>query len=90
MRPIVCPSTCTVAVLPEVDEVEIDIPDKDIEIDVYAWDKAHHVDARSAEQVVPFLRNAIPGAATGSLVRWTDDEILTLVQAICTSGLLES
>ena len=28
-------STVTVAVLPEVDEVEIDIPDKDIEIDVY-------------------------------------------------------
>jgi peptide chain release factor 1 len=28
-------STATVAVLPEVDEVEIDIPDKDIEIDVY-------------------------------------------------------
>jgi peptide chain release factor 1 len=28
-------STSTVAVLPEVDEVEIDIPDKDIEIDVY-------------------------------------------------------
>lgn len=50
---------------------------RDIEIDVDAWDKAHHVDARSAEQVVPFLRNAIPGAATGSLVRWTDDEILT-------------
>ncbi len=28
-------STATVAVLPEVDDVEIDIPDKDIEIDVY-------------------------------------------------------
>ncbi len=28
-------STSTVAVLPEVDEVEVDIPDKDIEIDVY-------------------------------------------------------
>ncbi len=28
-------STATVAVLPEVDEVEIEIPDKDIEIDVY-------------------------------------------------------
>jgi len=28
-------STATVVVLPEVDEVEIDIPDKDIEIDVY-------------------------------------------------------
>ncbi len=28
-------STVTVAVLPEVDEVEIDIPEKDIEIDVY-------------------------------------------------------
>jgi peptide chain release factor 1 len=28
-------STATVAVLPEVDEVEVDIPDKDIEIDVY-------------------------------------------------------
>ncbi len=28
-------STATVAVLPEVDEVEIDIPEKDIEIDVY-------------------------------------------------------
>jgi peptide chain release factor 1 len=28
-------STATVAVLPEVNEVEIDIPDKDIEIDVY-------------------------------------------------------
>ena len=28
-------STSTVAVLPEVDEVEVEIPDKDIEIDVY-------------------------------------------------------
>jgi peptide chain release factor 1 len=28
-------STATVAVLPEVDEVEIEIPEKDIEIDVY-------------------------------------------------------
>ena len=28
-------STATVVVLPEVDEVEVDIPDKDIEIDVY-------------------------------------------------------
>jgi peptide chain release factor 1 len=28
-------STATVAVLPEVDEVEVDIPDKDVEIEVY-------------------------------------------------------
>jgi len=28
-------STATVAVLPEVDEVEIDIPDKDVEIEIY-------------------------------------------------------
>jgi hypothetical protein len=50
---------------------------RDIEIDVAAWDRAHHVEAREAAQVVPFLRAAIPGAAVGSLVRWSDDQIIT-------------
>ncbi len=50
---------------------------RDIEIDVAAWDRAHHVDGREAAQVVPLLRAAIPGVAVGSLVRWSDDQLVT-------------
>lgn len=53
---------------------------KDIEIDVAAWDRAHHVVARFPEQTIPFLRAAIGRAlgeaALGQLVRWDDDAIV--------------
>jgi hypothetical protein len=53
---------------------------KDIEIDVAAWDRAHHVVARSSEQTIPFLRAAVGsalGAETlGRLARWDDGAIV--------------
>lgn len=53
---------------------------KDIEIDVAAWDRAHHVVARFPEQTIPFLRAAIGPAlgerALGQLVRWDDSAIV--------------
>lgn len=47
-----------------------------------AWDRAHHVAARSATQTRPFLRAVVPALiATGErgvarLARWTDDAIV--------------
>jgi hypothetical protein len=55
----------------------VDALRRDIHVDVSAWDRHHHVEARYAEQAVPFLRGALPGAASGDLVRWTDDELVT-------------
>jgi len=53
---------------------------EDIEIKVAAWDRAHHVIARSADQTVPFLRAAIGPAlaapALGDFVSWDDDGIV--------------
>jgi len=53
---------------------------KDVEVDISAWDRAHHVVARSAPQAIPVLRAIVPtlmGAQQlGVLVRWTDDELV--------------
>jgi hypothetical protein len=54
---------------------------RDIEIDIAAWDRAHLVSARSAEQAVPFLQKAAPAAlaaikAIGPLLRWDDDALV--------------
>jgi len=52
----------------------------DVEIDIADFDRAHHVTARSADQVIPILRAVAPVLATataklGRFVRWTDDGI---------------
>jgi hypothetical protein len=53
---------------------------RDIEVDIAAWDRAHHVTARFTEQTVPPLRTIVPTLlllqGLGTLVRWTDDEIV--------------
>ena len=53
---------------------------KDVEIDLAAWDRAHHVVARSSEQTIPFLRAAIGSAlgadTLGRLVRWDDGAVV--------------
>jgi hypothetical protein len=54
---------------------------RDIEIDVAAWDRAHLVAARSAEQSIPFLKVAAPAALAtirdvGPLLRWDDDGVV--------------
>ena len=60
----------------------------DIAIDIETWDRAHHVEARSRMQAVPFLTAIVPAVMTamrtlGPLARWTDDEIV-FAQAIAT------
>ena len=54
---------------------------RDIEIELAAWDRTHHVVARAAEQTVPFLRAAVPALVDaaeplGRLARWTDDALV--------------
>ena len=52
---------------------------KDIEVDISAWDRAHHVTARSAEQTIPFLRAVVPSlmkAPLGPMRRWSDTELV--------------
>jgi len=53
---------------------------KDIEVDIDAWDRAHHVAARFAEQTIPMLKAVVPAllqaSPLGTLVRWTDDEMV--------------
>jgi hypothetical protein len=52
----------------------------DVEVDIDAWDRAHHVIARSPAQAVPFLRDVatalMKAGRLGTLVRWTDDELV--------------
>ncbi len=52
----------------------------DVEVDISAWDRAHHVVARSAAQAIPVLQAIVPtlmkGKHLGTLVRWTDDEMV--------------
>ncbi len=50
---------------------------KDITIENAVWDRTHHVEGREDSQIVPFLRHALPDVILGSLVRWTDDEVVT-------------
>ena len=53
---------------------------RDIEVDIAAWDRAHHVVARSEAQALPLLRQVVPAlmraGGLGPLVRWTDDELV--------------
>jgi len=53
---------------------------KDVEVDISAWDRGHHVVARSASQAIPVLRAIVPALVRaqqlGALVRWTDDELV--------------
>jgi hypothetical protein len=53
---------------------------KDIEVDISAWDRAHHVVARFAEQAVPFLRQVVPELMKsrwlGTMLRWSDTEMV--------------
>lgn len=66
---------------------------EDVEAGIAAWDRAHYVQARFAEQTSPFLRRVVPVAATtdaGELVRWDDDaiELESRVTADLTPGQL--
>jgi hypothetical protein len=53
---------------------------KDVEVDIAVWDRAHHVNARAADQAIPPLRAIVPtlmrSGRLGSLVRWDDDAIV--------------
>ena len=53
---------------------------KDLEVDISAWDRAHHVVARSGEQTIPFLRQVVPvlmkARWLGSMLRWSDTEMV--------------
>jgi hypothetical protein len=58
----------------------------DIEAGVSAWDRAHHVVARSADQTIPFLRAVVPALVAakcpGVMRRWDDDAILFEAPAV--------
>jgi hypothetical protein len=53
---------------------------QDIEVDIGAWDRAHHVTARSPAQTIPPLQAIVPAlmrsGRLGSLVRWDDEAIM--------------
>jgi hypothetical protein len=53
---------------------------KDVEVDITAWDRAHHVVARSASQAIPVLQAIVPALMRaqrlGTLARWSDDELV--------------
>lgn len=53
---------------------------KDVEVDIDAWDRAHHVKARYPEQAIPFLRGVVPALTTvpelGTMIRWNDSELV--------------
>jgi hypothetical protein len=53
---------------------------RDVEIDLAAWDRVHHVDARSSAQAVPFLQAVVPALMRadklGALVRWSDTTLV--------------
>ncbi|MBA3452488.1 MAG: hypothetical protein H0T42_05255 [Deltaproteobacteria bacterium] len=52
----------------------------DVEVDITAWDRAHHVVARSSAQAIPVLKMIVPALMRaprlGALVRWTDEELV--------------
>lgn len=64
----------------------------DVEVAIAEWDRAHHVDARAADQAIPFLRivaaEQLRSHVLGSLVRWNDDE-LVYERAIVTADAAE-
>ncbi len=53
---------------------------KDVEVDIAAWDRAHHVQARYPAQAIPFLREVVPALMAsgrlGTMVRWGDSELV--------------
>jgi hypothetical protein len=53
---------------------------KDIEVDIAAWDRDHHVTARYPDQTLPVLKAIVPTmvqrTALGTLVQWTDDAMV--------------
>ncbi|MDQ3364918.1 MAG: hypothetical protein M3680_05775 [Myxococcota bacterium] len=53
---------------------------RDIEVDLAAWDRDHHVVARSPAQTIPVLRAVVPAllraASCGQFVRWDDSELV--------------
>ena len=66
---------------------------RDVAIDMPAWDRAHHVAARSEEQVVPFLRVIVPtlvatSEALGSIASWTD-EVLAFERSTANTTVAE-
>lgn len=52
---------------------------KDIEVDITAWDREHHVTARYPAQTIPVLKAIVPSLVRlqglGKLAQWTDDAI---------------
>ncbi|MCX5745633.1 MAG: hypothetical protein NT062_24420 [Proteobacteria bacterium] len=51
----------------------------DLEVDVAAWDRDHHVIARSEVQALPFLKQVVPAlqrVAGATFVHWDDDAIV--------------
>lgn len=53
---------------------------RDVEVDIAAWDAAHHVKARFAEQAIPYLKGVVPtlmmAGSLGPMVRWGDSEVV--------------
>lgn len=53
---------------------------KDVEVDIAAWDRAHHVQARYPDQAIPFLREVVPALMAsgrlGTMVQWEDSELV--------------
>lgn len=52
----------------------------DVEVEISAWDRAHHVKARYPNQAIPYLKAVVPvlmqSAKLGSMVRWGDSEVV--------------
>lgn len=53
---------------------------KDVEVDIAAWDRAHHVKARYPQQAIPYLKAVVPvlmqSAGLGPMIRWGDSELV--------------
>ncbi len=53
---------------------------KDIEVDIAAWDRAHHVVSRCEAQTLPLLKTVVPAVIAsrrvGTLVHWSDHEMV--------------
>lgn len=53
---------------------------RDIEVDIAAWDRAHHVEARFTDQALGFLRPVVAAVvdepSLGDLVSWSDDTLV--------------
>ena len=61
---------------------------RDIQVELPEWDRAHHVEARDAEQALAFLRLVVPllhAYAWARLARWDDGELALFVEAPATA-----